>query len=130
LGRPRADLHDHLASPPLISHPRENRIRREMTPLDDGAVVVGHSARDDLINVLAERPPEREFRAIVLIAAPSVGADGRRLAQPVCLGGAKHQAHGLLVHVRDVGRCRRLLDTSRSSTWAVADFVVIANDLR
>ncbi|MFE9203428.1 alpha/beta fold hydrolase [Micromonospora sp. NPDC007230] len=53
-------------------------IRREMTALDDGAVVVGHSVGGTiLINALAERPPEPEkLRAIVLIAAPFVGAGG------------------------------------------------------
>jgi len=52
-------------------------IRREMTALDDGAVVAGHSVGGTiLINALAERPPERELRAIVLIAAPFVGAGG------------------------------------------------------
>lgn len=52
-------------------------IRREMTSLHDGAVVVGHSVGGTiLINALAERPPERELGAIVLIAAPFVGAGG------------------------------------------------------
>lgn len=52
-------------------------IRHEMAALDDGAVVVGHSVGGTiLVNALAERPPERELRAIVLIAAPFVGAGG------------------------------------------------------
>jgi pimeloyl-ACP methyl ester carboxylesterase len=52
-------------------------IRREITRLDDGAIVAGHSVGGTiLINALAERPPERELRAIVLIAAPFVGAGG------------------------------------------------------
>jgi pimeloyl-ACP methyl ester carboxylesterase len=52
-------------------------IRREMTDLDDGAVVAGHSVGATiLINVLADRPPERELSAIVLMAAPFVGGDG------------------------------------------------------
>jgi len=52
-------------------------IRREMTTLDDGAVVVGHSVGGKiLINALAERPPERKLRAIVLIASPFVGRGG------------------------------------------------------
>ncbi|MFI2651158.1 alpha/beta fold hydrolase [Micromonospora fulviviridis] len=52
-------------------------IRREMTSLDDGAIVVGHSVGGTiLINALGERPPERELGAIVLIAAPFVGAGG------------------------------------------------------
>ncbi|MFG2169140.1 alpha/beta fold hydrolase [Micromonospora chersina] len=52
-------------------------IRREMTALDAGAVVVGHSVGATiLVNALAERPPEPELRAIVLVAAPFVGAGG------------------------------------------------------
>src|SRR5215813_8113301 len=52
-------------------------IRRELTALDDGTVVVGHSVGGTiLINVLAERPPERELGVMVLIAAPFVGAGG------------------------------------------------------
>ena len=52
-------------------------IRRELTALDDGAVVAGHSVGATiLIEVLADRPPEPELSAIVLIAAPFVGADG------------------------------------------------------
>ncbi|MFJ8580542.1 alpha/beta fold hydrolase [Micromonospora sp. NPDC093277] len=52
-------------------------IRLEMTALDDGAVIAGHSVGGTiLINALAERPPERELQAIVLIAAPFVGAGG------------------------------------------------------
>jgi pimeloyl-ACP methyl ester carboxylesterase len=52
-------------------------IRREMTKLPDGAVVAGHSVGGTiLVNALAERPPEREPAAIVLIAAPFVGAGG------------------------------------------------------
>ena len=52
-------------------------IRREMAGLDDGAVVVGHSLGGTLlINALAEQAPERKLAAIVLIAAPFVGAGG------------------------------------------------------
>ncbi|MET8117732.1 alpha/beta fold hydrolase [Micromonospora sp. NPDC005189] len=52
-------------------------IQREIAALDDGAVVVGHSVGGTiLINALAERPPKRELRAIVLVAAPFVGAGG------------------------------------------------------
>jgi predicted alpha/beta hydrolase family esterase len=52
-------------------------IRREMTALDDAAVVVGHSVGGTiLINALAEWSPQRELGAIVLIAAPFVGAGG------------------------------------------------------
>jgi pimeloyl-ACP methyl ester carboxylesterase len=51
-------------------------IRRETAVLADG-VVVGHSVGGTiLIHALAERPPERRLRAIVLIAAPFVGAGG------------------------------------------------------
>ncbi len=52
-------------------------IRREMTDLNDGAVVAGHSVGATiLINALAEQPPERGLGAIVLIAAPFVGVGG------------------------------------------------------
>lgn len=52
-------------------------IRREMTALGDGAVLVGHSVGGTiLVNALAGRPPEREPGAIVLIAAPFVGPGG------------------------------------------------------
>ena len=52
-------------------------IRREMTALNDGAVVAGHSVGGTiLINALAEQPPEWDLGAIVLIAAPFVGAGG------------------------------------------------------
>ena len=52
-------------------------IRREMADLDDGAVVAGHSVGATiLVNALAEHPPERGLGAIVLIAAPFVGAGG------------------------------------------------------
>ena len=52
-------------------------IRRELTDLDDGAVVAGHSVGATiLINALAEQPPDRGLGAIVLIAAPFVGDGG------------------------------------------------------
>jgi hypothetical protein len=52
-------------------------IRREMTDLDDGAVVAGHSVGATiLVNALAEQPPEIGLGAIVLIAAPFVGDGG------------------------------------------------------
>lgn len=52
-------------------------IRAELAALDDGAVVVGHSVGGTiLVNLLAARPPERELGAIVLVAAPFVGAGG------------------------------------------------------
>ncbi|MFI7282648.1 alpha/beta fold hydrolase [Micromonospora chersina] len=52
-------------------------IRRELAALDGGAIVVGHSVGATiLVNALAERQPELEIRAIVLVAAPFVGAGG------------------------------------------------------
>jgi predicted alpha/beta hydrolase family esterase len=52
-------------------------IRRQMSDLDDGAVVAGHSVGATiLVNALAEQPPERGLEAIVLIAAPFVGVGG------------------------------------------------------
>jgi predicted alpha/beta hydrolase family esterase len=52
-------------------------IRAELEALDDGAVVVGHSIGGTLlVHVLAETPPDRRLGAIVLLAAPFVGATG------------------------------------------------------
>jgi predicted alpha/beta hydrolase family esterase len=52
-------------------------IRREMADLNDGAVVAGHSVGGTImIHAIAEQPPEQEFAAIVLIAAPFVGEGG------------------------------------------------------
>lgn len=52
-------------------------IRREMTALNDGAVVAGHSAGAAiLLNALAGQPPQKRLGAIVLIAAPFVGEGG------------------------------------------------------
>ena len=52
-------------------------IRRELADLDDGAVVAGHSVGATiLIHALAEQPPERKLGAVVLIAAPFIGAGG------------------------------------------------------
>jgi predicted alpha/beta hydrolase family esterase len=52
-------------------------LERELAALDDGAVLVGHSlGAAMLVNALAERPSEREFGAIFLIAAPFVGDGG------------------------------------------------------
>ena len=52
-------------------------IRREMADLTDGAVVAGHSVGGTImIHAIAEQPPEQEFAAIVLIAAPFVGEGG------------------------------------------------------
>lgn len=52
-------------------------IRHELTALDDGGVVVGHSVGATiLINLLAESSPPRRLGGIVLIAAPFVGAGG------------------------------------------------------
>jgi predicted alpha/beta hydrolase family esterase len=52
-------------------------IRNELAELDDGAVVVGHSIGGTvLVATLAEQAPDRELGAIVLVAAPFVGAGG------------------------------------------------------
>jgi predicted alpha/beta hydrolase family esterase len=52
-------------------------IRREIADLDDGAVAVGHSVGAAiLVSALADQPPETGLAAIVLIAAPFVGAGG------------------------------------------------------
>jgi predicted alpha/beta hydrolase family esterase len=52
-------------------------LEKEFATLSDGAILVGHSVGGTiLINALAEDPPEREFGAIFLIAAPFVGEGG------------------------------------------------------
>lgn len=52
-------------------------ISEAFATLEDGASVVGHSVGGTLlIRTLAERPPDVTLAAIVLIAAPFVGADG------------------------------------------------------
>lgn len=52
-------------------------LTQHLESLHDGAIVVGHSVGGTvLINTLAEKPPARLLGAIVLIAAPFVGADG------------------------------------------------------
>jgi predicted alpha/beta hydrolase family esterase len=52
-------------------------IRREVAGLADGAVVVGHSIGGTLlVTALAERPPEPDLAAIMLVAAPFVGSGG------------------------------------------------------
>jgi pimeloyl-ACP methyl ester carboxylesterase len=52
-------------------------IRKELTALDDGAIVVGHSVGGTiLISYLAGTAPERCLGAIVLVAAPFAGAGG------------------------------------------------------
>ena len=76
-------------------------IRREMTDMDDGAVVAGHSVGGTiLINALAERPPQQQLSAVVLIAAPFVGAGGwpgDEFELPHDLGA--RLPHGVPVHV-------------------------------
>jgi predicted alpha/beta hydrolase family esterase len=52
-------------------------IRSELAALDEGAVLVGHSVGATfLVHAIAERPPEREPAAILLISAPFVGPGG------------------------------------------------------
>jgi pimeloyl-ACP methyl ester carboxylesterase len=76
-------------------------IQGEVTTLDDGAVVVGHSVGGTiLINTLAERPPQGPLAAIVLIAAPFVGTGGwpgEEFELPHDLGA--RLPHGTPVHV-------------------------------
>ncbi|MEU1689337.1 alpha/beta hydrolase [Micromonospora sp. NPDC005707] len=76
-------------------------IRRELAALADGAVVAGHSVGATiLVAALAERPPERQIGAIVLIAAPFVGAGGwpgEEFELPHDLGA--RLPHGVPVHV-------------------------------
>ncbi len=76
-------------------------IQREITGLADGALVTAHSVGGAvLVNTLAETPPERELRAILLIAAPFVGAGGwpsEEFETPRDLGA--RLPHGVPVHV-------------------------------
>lgn len=52
-------------------------IRQELATLNDGAIVVGHSVGATiLVNMLAKESPPANLGAIVLIAAPFVGAGG------------------------------------------------------
>lgn len=52
-------------------------LEQELDALEDGAVVVGHSVGGAiLVNALAERTPNVTLGAIVLIAAPFMGAGG------------------------------------------------------
>lgn len=58
-------------------HAWKAALEGELARLDPGAILVGHSVGGTiLINALAERPPERAIRAIMLIAAPFVGPGG------------------------------------------------------
>jgi pimeloyl-ACP methyl ester carboxylesterase len=80
-------------------------IRREVRALGDGAAVVGHSVGGTLlISVLAGWSPERELAAIIVIAAPFVGAGGwpgeefelsRDLGARLPQGVPVHVFHGL-----------------------------------
>jgi predicted alpha/beta hydrolase family esterase len=76
-------------------------IWHEMTALNDGAALIGHSVGGTiLINALAGRALERELRAIVLIAAPFVGTGGwlsDKFELPQDLGARLPQ--GVPVHV-------------------------------
>jgi predicted alpha/beta hydrolase family esterase len=52
-------------------------LAREIAPLDDGAILIGHSLGGTiLINALAEEPPDRKVAGVFLIAAPFVGVGG------------------------------------------------------
>jgi predicted alpha/beta hydrolase family esterase len=52
-------------------------IRQEVAALNEGAVVVGHSVGATIVvHVLTEPPLEADLGAIVLLAAPFVGAGG------------------------------------------------------
>lgn len=76
-------------------------IRREMATLKDGAIVVGHSVGATiLVHVLAEETRDVRLGAIVLLAAPFVGAGGwpaDEFELPVDLGA--RLPRGVPVHV-------------------------------
>jgi pimeloyl-ACP methyl ester carboxylesterase len=76
-------------------------MRREMAALDDGAAVAGHSVGGTvLIYFLSQTPLQRGLGAIVLLAAPFVGAggwSGDEFELPADLG--KRLPPGVPVHV-------------------------------
>lgn len=76
-------------------------IRQEVATLDAGAIVVGHSVGATiLVHALADKPPQTDLGAIVLIAAPFVGAGGwpgDEFELPIDLGARLPQ--GVPVHV-------------------------------
>jgi pimeloyl-ACP methyl ester carboxylesterase len=76
-------------------------IRAEIAALDEGAVLVGHSVGGTiLIHTLAEHPSNPRLGAIVLVAAPFVGAGGwpaEEFELPEDLGA--RLPHGVPVHV-------------------------------
>jgi predicted alpha/beta hydrolase family esterase len=76
-------------------------IREEVATLDAGAIVVGHSVGATiLVHTLADKPLRTDLGAIVLIAAPFVGAGGwpgDEFQLPIDLGAQLPQ--GVPVHV-------------------------------
>ena len=80
-------------------------ISEAIATLEDGAIAVGHSVGGTLlIHTLTERPPDANLAAIVLLAAPFVGAGGwpgEEFELPSDLGALLpagvpvHQFHGL-----------------------------------
>lgn len=76
-------------------------IRSEIAGLAAGAILIGHSLGGAiLVQALAERPPEHEPAAIVLISVPFVGPGGwssDEFALPGDLGA--RLPHGVPVHV-------------------------------
>ena len=76
-------------------------ISQEIAALDDGAVVAGHSLGATMLtHVLSTQPPRCRLGAIVLIAAPFVGAggwSGDEYELPSDLGASL--PHGVPVHV-------------------------------
>jgi len=78
LGAGHEIRYPHMPEEDDPSHARWSAtILREVADLDDGAVVAGHSVGGTiLIHALTVQPPERRLGAIVLIAAPFVGAGG------------------------------------------------------
>jgi predicted alpha/beta hydrolase family esterase len=76
-------------------------LRQEITDLDDGAVVVGHSVGGTiLVHTLAGGPPPTALSAVVLVAAPYVGDGGwpaEGFEPPADLGAALPS--GVPVHV-------------------------------
>lgn len=84
-----ASLRQHLGQDYEILYPRMPReeepsydrwktaLERQFETLPDGAILVGHSVGATvLLKLLTDRPTPRSFGAVILIAAPFVGAGG------------------------------------------------------
>ncbi len=96
-------------------------VRHEVTTLDPGAVLVGHSVGGTvLLHTVADSPPPRRIAAVVLIAAPFVGAGGwpaDGFGPPETLGA--RLPDGVPVHVVH-GSDDDTVPPSHADLWAAA----------